>query len=111
VGFDFSFVKKEFERIGHIYASDTLCTLRMARKLFPDLPSRSLGPLCEHLLIDITDRHRAAGDAEATVYLLKHILKTIEKDHSVKTWDELEKWLGPAKRRRRRVPAASSVLG
>ncbi len=108
VGFDYSFVKKEFERAGRTFAGDSLCTLRLARRLFPELPSRSLGPLCEHLLISVFDRHRAAGDAEATVYLLKHVLKKLEKDHSVKTWVDLEKWLGSTKDRRTRKASSSA---
>jgi DNA polymerase III alpha subunit (gram-positive type) len=58
--------------------------------------------LCDHLLISIFDRHRATGDAEATVYLLKHQLKKIAKDHNVATWADLETFLRPQRRKKAR---------
>jgi len=67
--FDYGFVQREFERHGTFFARPQVCTLRLARQLLPELPSRSLGYLCDHLLIDIADRHRAHGDAEATAYV------------------------------------------
>ncbi|MBV9080404.1 MAG: DNA polymerase III subunit epsilon, partial [Elusimicrobia bacterium] len=91
--FDYSFVQAEFARLGHAWNAPRLCTVRLARQLFPELASRSLGFLCDHLMIDIYDRHRAAGDAEATVYVLKHFLKMLEREHEVRTWEELESCL------------------
>ncbi len=92
-GFDYGFIQGEFSRLGQAWEAPKLCTVRVARHLFPNLPSRSLGPLCAHLLIEIYDRHRATGDAEATVYVLKHCLKLLEKNFGLLTWGELEKWL------------------
>jgi len=92
-GFDYSFIQSEFLRLGEAWEAPKLCTVRMARHLFPELPSRSLGPLCAHLLVEIYDRHRAAGDAEATVYVLKHCLKMLMQKFSIHTWGQLETWL------------------
>lgn len=89
-GFDFGFLQQEFARTGFFFSQPQVCTLRLARILLPELPSRSLGMLCEHLLIDIWDRHRAYGDAEATVYVLKHLLKQAAADYGVKTWGALK---------------------
>ncbi len=91
--FDYGFVRGEFVRLGEQFESPALCTLQLARRLFPDLRSRSLGSLCEHLLINIYDRHRAFGDAEATVYVLKNILKMLKADRRVENWAELEAFL------------------
>ncbi len=88
--FDFGFVRSELERHEFFLTQPQICTLRLARQLFPELPSRSLGFLCEHLLIDIWDRHRAHGDAEATTYVLKNFLRDLDRHHNVKTWGELE---------------------
>jgi DNA polymerase-3 subunit epsilon len=88
--FDYGFVQREFERHGVFFSGPHLCTLRLARQLLPELPSRSLGYLCEHLLIDIWDRHRAHGDAEATAYVLKNFLRDLERQHNVRTWGDLE---------------------
>lgn len=98
--FDYRFLHSEFARVGTSWQRPQLCTVRMARRLFPDLPSRSLGPLCEHLMIDIYDRHRATGDAEATIYVLKHMLKKLVTDHSVTSLNELEAFLRPTRKKK-----------
>ena len=79
VHFDYGFVREEFRRLGYRYRRDLLDTVRESRRLVPGLPSYSLGPLCEALDIRIEDRHRAAGDALATVYLLHRLLALKEK--------------------------------
>jgi len=74
VQFDYSFLKNEFRNLGYNYQRKTLCTVRLSRKLIPNLPSYSLGKLCESLQIKIKDRHRAKGDAEATAKLLTRLV-------------------------------------
>lgn len=69
VGFDYSFIKSEFESLGYKYRRDTLCTVRLSRKLMPGRISYSLGHLCASLGIEINGRHRAEGDAVATAEL------------------------------------------
>ena len=76
VNFDFGFLKKEFEAVGHRFDRKKLCTVRLSRKIIPGLPSYSLGNLCQHLGIKIKDRHRAYGDAAATARILKLLLAT-----------------------------------
>lgn len=75
VRFDYSFVKNEFASLGFNYQRKQLCTVRLSRKLIPGLPSYSLGKLCKSLGIEIQDRHRAMGDAAATVKLLEMLLE------------------------------------
>ncbi len=72
--FDYGFVKNEFERLGYLYQRDTLCTVKLSRKLIPGYKSYSLGNICQELKICISDRHRAAGDALATVKLFELLL-------------------------------------
>jgi DNA polymerase-3 subunit epsilon len=74
VNFDYSFLKHHLELAGYILQSKKLCTLRLSRKVFPNLPSYSLGKLCRQLGIPITGRHRAGGDLDATVRLFERIL-------------------------------------
>jgi len=76
--FDYGFIRNEFQRLGYTYNRPTLCTVRWTRKLIPGLPSYSLGNLCQSLNIQIEDRHRAAGDALATVKLLRLLLEKNE---------------------------------
>jgi DNA polymerase III subunit epsilon len=73
--FDYSFVHQEFLNLGYKYKRPVLCTVKMTRKLIPGLKSYSLGNLCASLGIQITSRHRAAGDALATVSLFEHLLR------------------------------------
>ena len=80
VGFDYGFVKEEFASLGYKYKRDTLCTVRLSRKLIPGRKSYSLGNLCDHLGIDNEARHRAEGDAVATAKLFD-ILMQIKSDH------------------------------
>lgn len=74
VGFDYGFVRNEFKSLGYEYQREKLCTVRLSRKLVPGLASYSLGNLCQSLAINIKNRHRAAGDALATVKLFQHLL-------------------------------------
>lgn len=80
VGFDYGFVKEEFASLGYVYKRDTLCTVRLSRKLISGLKSYSLGNLCEYMGIDNEARHRARGDAMATVKLFD-VLMQIKSDH------------------------------
>lgn len=73
--FDYSFVKQEFLNLGYKYKRPVLCTVKMSRKLLPGHASYSLGNLCNSLGIQITSRHRAAGDALATVKLFERLLR------------------------------------
>ena len=71
VNFDYSFIKSEFKRLGFEYDRKTLCTVKLSRKILPGHKSYSLGKICKDLGITIMDRHRAAGDALATVKLFE----------------------------------------
>tara|TARA_B100000768_G_scaffold53900_1_gene52396 strand:- start:1923 stop:3299 length:1377 start_codon:yes stop_codon:yes gene_type:complete len=78
--FDNRILSTEFDRLGYSFEKNMLCTVELSKKLIPDLPSYSLGKLVRSLGIPITDRHRAQGDAKATVELFKLLLeKDIEK--------------------------------
>ncbi len=81
--FDYNFIKEEFASIGYKYKRDTLCTVKLSRKLMPGKPSYSLGNLCESIGITIHNRHRAEGDAIATAKLLDILLqlKSQSKTH------------------------------
>lgn len=78
VSFDYRFVKEEFNRLGYDYNRKTLCTVQLSRKFLPGHRSYSLGKLCSDLNININGRHRAAGDALATVKLFEILLKKNE---------------------------------
>ena len=79
VSFDYRFIKSEFKSLGYNFAREQLCTLKLSRKLFPGFRSYSLGNLCSSLGIQVVNRHRAAGDAQATARLLELLLEKSEE--------------------------------
>ena len=79
--FDYRILRTEYSRLGYDYVRDSLCTVQLSKKLIPDQDSYSLGKLCRSLGIPVTDRHRASGDAMATVKLFKLLL---DKDNDKK---------------------------
>lgn len=74
VNFDYKFIQEEFIRLGFDYQRKTMCTVKMGRKYLPGHRSYSLGKLCGDLGISINGRHRAAGDALATVKVFELIM-------------------------------------
>lgn len=78
--FDYSFIRQEFGMLGYNFRRPLLDTVSLCRKLLPGHRSYSLGNLCNDLGIEINGRHRACGDALATVRLLELLL---EKDRAL----------------------------
>lgn len=76
-GFDYRVLRNEFTSIGVNFNRKTLCTIELSKELLPDQDSYSLGKLANSLGIKIEKRHRADGDAMATLTLFKMLL---EKD-------------------------------
>lgn len=81
VNFDYSFLKHHFSAAGIELVLNKLCTVRLSKKVFPGIPSYSLGNLCSYFGIAIQNRHRAGGDADATVRLLEHLLQNNAEPH------------------------------
>lgn len=74
VNFDHSFIKHHLSLAGYELDTRRLCTVRMSRQIKPGLKSYSLGKLCDTLGIQIENRHRAGGDAQATAILFSKLL-------------------------------------
>ncbi|MCK3684336.1 exonuclease domain-containing protein [Maribellus sp. YY47] len=85
VSFDYNFIREEFARLGYDYQSKTLCTVKLSRKLLPGHRSYSLGKLCAELGININGRHRAAGDAFATVKLFEILMEKNQQNGGLKS--------------------------
>ncbi|WP_425076060.1 exonuclease domain-containing protein [Psychroserpens sp. S379A] len=78
--FDYRILRTEFKRLGFGFKRETLCTVELSKQLIPNQPSYSLGKLTRSLGIPVSDRHRANGDAMATVKLFKMLLsKDLDK--------------------------------
>lgn len=96
VGFDYGFVQKEFKDLGYTFSRKKICTVKQSKLLLPGHRSYSLGKLCKELNIPIEARHRAWGDAKATVKLFEILLETdselgLGKDKK----EQLSKYLHP----------------
>jgi DNA polymerase-3 subunit epsilon len=78
--FDYSFIRQEFKSLGYNFKRNLLDTVTLGRKLIPGHRSYGLGNICKDLGIFINGRHRAAGDALATVRLFEMLM---EKDREV----------------------------
>lgn len=88
--FDYRILKTEFKRLGFPFKRKTLCTVELSKQLIPDMPSYSLGKLTRNLGIAISDRHRADGDAKATVKLFKMLLNKDLKKEIIKSSIKIE---------------------
>ena len=95
--FDYRILRTEFQRLGYDYIRPTLCTVELSQKLIPGQASYSLGKLVRSLGIPVADRHRASGDAMATVKLFKMLLsKDTEKEILISLIKaEIKKGLSP----------------
>ncbi len=82
--FDYRILRTEFKRLGFGFKRKTLCTVELSKQLIPDQPSYSLGKLTRALGIPVSDRHRANGDAMATVKLFKMLLSKDLDKHIIK---------------------------
>ena len=107
-GFDWRFVAAEVRRATERELDGRqLCTVRLARKLLPQLRRRSLDWVTAHYGIEISARHRAMGDAEATAKVLLKLLADA-RDRGCATWSDLEQLAlaSSARPRRGRRPPA-----
>jgi len=84
--FDLPLLNREIERVfrGHRMRNPELCTVNLARRLLRNSGGHNLDALAEHFGFEISDRHRAAGDAYATARVLLYLLELLE-EHGVGT--------------------------
>jgi DNA polymerase-3 subunit epsilon len=73
--FDLGFLRREFARLDRDFApAGTLCTLKLARRLMPGLPSHSLEAMVRTLDLPSRRAHRALPDALAAAELLLRLV-------------------------------------
>ena len=88
--FDKSFLRKEFLYAGRdlLYNKD-VCTLKLARRMYPELKSKSLSNMCKHFNLHNEDSHRALSDAKVTAQLLIKMIKELKKKEGISTVEDL----------------------
>lgn len=95
LSFDYSFLKKEMSEAGwQLFDNPTLCTLKLARKFYPDLPSKSLGSMVKHFRVRHKDVHRALGDATVTAKILVKMIEHARDEYNIETASQLVDFQG-----------------
>jgi DNA polymerase III subunit epsilon len=90
LAFDYSFLRREFSASGFDFdIKEKLCTMRLARRLFPMEKSKSLGNMCLLLKVNNSKKHRAIGDAEAAANILLKMISLLKTEHGIKTAAEV----------------------
>ena len=110
-GFDWRFVGWELEgATGRRLEAPVLCTVRMARRLVPEIRSRSLDALQHFFDVRNEARHRAYGDARATARVFRKLMFRVF-DSGIANWGELQQLLdAPAKRRKKKKSALPTSM-
>jgi DNA polymerase-3 subunit alpha (Gram-positive type) len=89
--FDANFINHEISRVypGHRMVNQHLCTVKLSRRVLPELLNHRLDTIASHFSISIASRHRAGCDALATAEIFLHLLAKAEKIHGVKDLADL----------------------
>jgi DNA polymerase III epsilon subunit family exonuclease len=89
--FDANFINHEISRVypGHRMVNPHVCTVRLSRRVFPELLNHRLDTIAEHFSIPIASRHRAGCDALATAEIFLHLLARLENTHGVRDLADL----------------------
>jgi DNA polymerase-3 subunit epsilon len=103
VRFDYGFIRREFARLESEWRAPNLCSVRLSRALYPELPRHNLDAVMEHHGITVEQRHRAMPDAQ----VLWQLWRKLRRD-----WprEELQRALDLASLRTQLPPALSPDL-
>ncbi|MFH0906548.1 MAG: 3'-5' exonuclease [archaeon] len=88
--FDYGFLNNNCQK--HLNCNldiDRLCTIKLARRIVPKLPSKSLSSLCYHYGINNYAEHRAMGDTIVTNNLFSIFLENL-KEKEIKTISQIK---------------------
>ncbi len=90
LSFDQSFLRHECAAAELEYPrNESVCTLRLSRKLYPNLPSKSLGNLAKSLRIRHRDVHTGLGDSMAAAKILLKMFPILRSEHNVDSLSDL----------------------
>lgn len=89
--FDANFLNHEISRVypGHRMVNPHLCTVKLSRRVLPELLNHRLDTIADHFSIPIASRHRAGCDAHATAEIFIQLLARLEEFHGVKDLADL----------------------
>jgi DNA polymerase III subunit epsilon len=93
ISFDKNFLRKEFLSCNQTNINNlSLCTHKLAKRLYPELRRKSLGSLCKHLNLHNKNAHRALPDAEVTAQVFLKMVEEIRTKHKINSVGELVKF-------------------
>jgi DNA polymerase-3 subunit epsilon len=87
VRFDYGFIRREFAAIGTPWSSPNLCTVKLSRALYPEMPRHNLDAVMERHGIVIAHRHRAMPDAQALVAFWRAVRAAWQADELQRALD------------------------
>ncbi len=102
VSFDVNFLYDWFSRVLSVpFTNDFIDSLRIARKILPDLPHHRLDDVADHYGIHPEQRHRALADCQTTLDCFAHLRTEVTALGSI---DEvLRSWQRPQYRPYRKI--------
>ncbi len=107
--FDWRFVSTEMDwAVREPLRGRVLCTVRLARKVVPEVRRRSLDSLTNYFGFENEARHRAFGDARVTARILARLLERLD-EMEIERWDQLEALLARRALRRKRKASPEPV--
>lgn len=100
--FDWGFIHGELVRaIGKPLLGKRLCTVRLARKVVPEVRRRSLDALSYFFNVHNEARHRAYGDARATAHIFRRLLERV-REREIDSWQALDRFVRAPKLKQKR---------
>ncbi len=88
--FDYAFLKSEFNQANIILPNlEQICTLKLSRRLFPELKSKSLGNMAKHLRVRHKNVHRALSDATVTAKILLKLINKLNDEYNSEALSDL----------------------
>ena len=78
--FDMHFLNHEIGRIHTDYRvkNPSLCTVRISRRLLPNVENHRLNTLANHYSVALLNHHRASDDAHATAHIFINLLEQLQ---------------------------------
>lgn len=80
VRFDYGFIKNELGRLGYTFSTKQLCTVKLARKLYPGHQRYNLDSIIERHNIECEARHRAMGDTQVIHAFYQQSIETFGEE-------------------------------
>ncbi len=80
VRFDYGFIRREFARLGSEWRAPNLCTVRLSRALYPEMPRHNLDAVMQRHDISVAQRHRAMPDAQVLLEFWRRLRASWPQD-------------------------------